>query len=70
MDKHHLYSEQKERQTVVSEPVVGYQPISYPQTRIAKTGNCAMSFEESWERGLSIEQFREHCIAKLKAIYE
>ena len=70
MDKHHLYSEQKERQTVVSEPVVGYQPISCPQTRIAKTDNRATSFEESWEKGLSIEQFREHCIAKLKAIYE
>lgn len=68
MDKHHLYSEQKERQTIVSEPVVGYQPISYQQ--IERVDNRAMSFEESWEKGLSIEQFREHCIAKLKAIYE
>ena len=70
MDKHHLYSEQKERQTVVSEPVAGYQPMSYPQTRIERVDNRAMSFEEGWERGLSMEQFREHCIAKLTAIYE
>lgn len=70
MDKHYLYSEPKERQTTVSEPVVGYHCTSYPRTRMAKTGNRATSFEESWERGLSIEQFREHCIAKLKAIYE
>ena len=70
MDKHYLYSEQKERKTVVSEPIVGYHPASYPQTRMAKADNRATSFEESWERGLSIEQFREHCIAKLKAIYE
>ena len=70
MNKHHLYSEQKERQTAVSEPVVGYQPASNPQTRMARTGNRAMSFEEEWKKSLSIEQFREHCIAKLKAIYE
>ena len=68
MDKHHLYSEPKERQTTVSEPVVGCQPTIYPQTRIAKMGNRAASFEEGWKKSLSIEQFREYCIAKLKAI--
>ena len=60
----------KKRQDVVSEPVVNYEVSSSRQWKTMKSVNGVTSFEEEWERSLSVEQFREHCVARLREIYE
>lgn len=68
MRKKYLYDER--RQETASEPVVDYEVSSFRQLKTMKSANGAASFEEEWERSLSVEQFREHCVARLREIYE
>ncbi|WP_277235142.1 hypothetical protein [Phocaeicola salanitronis] len=70
MDKNYSYNEYEERKKIASEPVMDYEISSYQSIRTMKSGNDATSFEEEWEKGLSVEQFREHCITRLREIYE
>ena len=57
------YKMQKDKPSVAQDPIVSYQTGS-SVSQLTKD-----SFEQDWQRGMSVEQFQKECVARLKTKY-
>lgn len=63
------YISHTEEVSVVSEPTVTADGYAYTEKSCINHSSCNEDFQTMWQRSLSVEDFRQKCISKLRGIY-